>query len=91
MHGSCLRGPPKRPPPSLNSPGSVADARPRLDPPASVPLGEAAGFLAAGHGPLYEKCAFLSCDAVQTIADIEFLPYMTDIIFDEYEEGADEE
>ena len=43
------------------------------------------------HGPLYEKCTFLSYDAVKAIADIKFLAHMSDTILDEYEEGAEEE
>ncbi len=43
------------------------------------------------HGPLYEKCAFLSYDAVRAIADIKFLAHMSDTILDEYEEGAEDE
>jgi hypothetical protein len=42
------------------------------------------------HGPLYEKCAFLSYDGVRAIADIKFLAHMSDTILDEYEEGAEE-
>jgi hypothetical protein len=41
------------------------------------------------HGPLYEKCTFLSYDAVQTIAEQKFLAHMSDTILDEYEEGAE--
>lgn len=43
------------------------------------------------HGPLYEKCTYLSYDAVRTIADIEFLAHMSDTILDEYEESAEDE
>jgi len=43
------------------------------------------------HGPLYEKCTFLSYDAVQAIADIKFLAHMSDTVLDEYEEGAEDE
>ena len=43
------------------------------------------------HGPLYEKCTFLSYDAVRAIADIKFLAHMSDTILDEYEEGAEDE
>jgi hypothetical protein len=43
------------------------------------------------HGPLYEKCTFLSYDAVQAIADQKFLAHMSDTILDEYEEGAEDD
>ena len=43
------------------------------------------------HGPLYEKCTFLSYDAVRTVADIKHLSHTNDSILDEYEEGAEDE
>jgi hypothetical protein len=45
-------------------------------------------FSLLDHGPLYEKCTFLSYDAVQAIADIKFLSHMSDTVLDEYEERA---
>src|ERR1035438_10235588 len=48
-------------------------------------------FSLLDHGPLYEKCTFLSYDAVQSIAGEKFLSHMSDTILDEYEEHADEE
>lgn len=47
-------------------------------------------FSLLDHGPLYEKCTFLSYDAVHTIARQKFLSYMSDTILDEYEEHAEE-
>ncbi len=43
------------------------------------------------HGPLYEKCTFLSYGAVGTIAEKEDLADMRDTILDRYEERAEEE
>jgi hypothetical protein len=43
------------------------------------------------HGPLYEKCTFLSYDAVRAVADIKHLSHTNDTILDEYEEGAEDE
>ncbi len=40
------------------------------------------------HGPLYEKCTFLSYDAVKAIAGIKHLSHTNDTILDEYKEGA---
>ena len=42
------------------------------------------------HGPLDGKRTLLFYDAVQAIADIKFLAHMSDTIFDEYEEGAED-
>jgi hypothetical protein len=47
-------------------------------------------FSLLDNGPLYEKCTFLSYDAVQSIAGEKFLNHMSDTILDEYEEHADE-
>jgi hypothetical protein len=47
-------------------------------------------FSLLDHGPLYEKCTFLSYDAVQSIAGEKFLSHMSDTILDEYEEHAEE-
>jgi len=47
-------------------------------------------FSLLDHGPLYEKCTFLSYDAVQSIAGEKFLSHMSDTILDEYEEHAQE-
>ncbi len=35
------------------------------------------------HGPLYEKCTFLSYDAVQAIAGMRFLAHRSDSLIDE--------
>ena len=43
------------------------------------------------HGPLYEKCTFLSYDAVEAIAGIKHLSHTNDTILDEYEEGTADE
>jgi hypothetical protein len=40
------------------------------------------------HGPLYEKCTFLSYDDVQAIVDMKFLSHMSDTVLDEYAERA---
>jgi len=45
-------------------------------------------FSLLDHGPLYEKCTFLSYDAVHAIAQQKFLAHMSDSILDEYEEYA---
>jgi hypothetical protein len=45
-------------------------------------------FSLLDHGPLYEKCTFLSYDAVHAIAEQKFLSHMSDTILDEYEEYA---
>jgi hypothetical protein len=47
-------------------------------------------FSLLDHGPLYEKCTFLSYDAVRSIAGEKFLSHMSDTILDEYEEHAEE-
>lgn len=47
-------------------------------------------FSLLDHGPLYEKCTFLSYDAVHAIAQQKFLSLMSDRILDEYEEPAEE-
>jgi hypothetical protein len=47
-------------------------------------------FSLLDHGPLYEKCTFLSYAAVQSIAQEKFLNHMSDTILDEYEEHAEE-
>ena len=47
-------------------------------------------FSLLDHGPLYEKCTFLSYDAVHDIAQQQFLSHMSDTILDEYEEYAEE-
>ena len=47
-------------------------------------------FSLLDHGPLYEKCTFLSYDSVHAIAQQKFLSHMSDTILDEYEEHADE-
>jgi hypothetical protein len=47
-------------------------------------------FSLLDHGPLYEKCTFLSYDSVQSIAREKFLSHMSDTILDEYEEHAEE-
>jgi hypothetical protein len=40
------------------------------------------------HGPLYERCTFMSYDAVQSISHEKHLTRMSDTILDEYEEHA---
>jgi len=40
------------------------------------------------HGPLYEKCTFLSYEDVQAIMDIKTLSYTTDSVLELYEERA---
>ena len=47
-------------------------------------------FSLLDHGPLYEKCTFLSYDAVQSISREKHLSHMSDMILDEYEEHAEE-
>lgn len=47
-------------------------------------------FSLLDHGPLYEKCTFLSYDAVQSISYEKHLSHMSDSILDEYEEHAEE-
>lgn len=47
-------------------------------------------FSLLDHGPLYEKCTFLSYDAVHDIAQQQFLSHMSDTILDEYQEHAEE-
>lgn len=47
-------------------------------------------FSLLDHGPLYEKCTFLSYDAVQSISHEKHLSHMSDSILDEYEEHAEE-
>jgi len=47
-------------------------------------------FSLLDHGPLYEKCTFLSYDAVQSISHEKHLTHMSDTILDEYEEHAEE-
>ena len=42
------------------------------------------------HGPLYEKCTFLSYDAVTALADTPHLSYMSDSIIEEFEESAED-
>lgn len=48
-------------------------------------------FSLLDHGPLYEKCTFLSYDSVDAVAHEKFLSHMSDTILDEYEEHAEEE
>jgi len=47
-------------------------------------------FSLLDHGPLYEKCTFLSYDSVQSISHEKHLTHMSDTILDEYEEHAEE-
>jgi hypothetical protein len=47
-------------------------------------------FSLLDHGPLYERCTFLSYDSIQSIAWEKFLSHMSDTILDEYEEHAEE-
>ena len=42
------------------------------------------------NGPLYEKCTYLSYDAIQSISDERHLSHMSDTIIEEYEEHADD-
>ena len=48
-------------------------------------------FSLLDNGPLYDKCTFLSYDAVREITRQKFLSHMSDTILDEYEERAEEE
>jgi hypothetical protein len=48
-------------------------------------------FSLLDHGPLYEKCTFLSYESVSAVAQERFLNHMSDTVLDEYEERADEE
>jgi hypothetical protein len=48
-------------------------------------------FSLLDHGPLYEKCTFLSYESVSAVAQERFLTHMSDTVLDEYEERADEE
>jgi hypothetical protein len=45
-------------------------------------------FSLLDHGPLYERCTYLSYDDVQSIADMKFLNHMSDSVLDEYVEQA---
>ena len=45
-------------------------------------------FSLLDNGPLYEKCTFLSYDAVEDIARLRHLHHTSDTIFDKYEERA---
>jgi hypothetical protein len=47
-------------------------------------------FSLLDHGPLYEKCTFLSYDSIHSLAQQKFLTHMSDTILDEYEEHADD-
>jgi len=47
-------------------------------------------FSLLDNGPLYEKCTFLSYDAVKSIAEEKHLSHMSDTIIDEYEEHAED-
>jgi hypothetical protein len=48
-------------------------------------------FSLLDNGPLYNRCTFLSYDAVREITHQKFLSHMSDTILDEYEERAEEE
>ncbi|HXA25649.1 MAG TPA: hypothetical protein VNW90_25500 [Acetobacteraceae bacterium] len=48
-------------------------------------------FSLLDHGPLYEKCTFLSYESIHAVAQEKFLNHMSDTILDEYEEHALEE
>ncbi|MCH9051193.1 MAG: EVE domain-containing protein [Proteobacteria bacterium] len=41
------------------------------------------------NGPLYEKCTYLSYEAIQSIASEKHLSHMSDTIIEEYEEHAE--
>ncbi len=41
------------------------------------------------HGPLYEKCTYLSYSAIDEIAHAKHLGHMSDTIIEEYEEAAE--
>jgi hypothetical protein len=41
------------------------------------------------HGPLYEKCTFLSYDAIDELVQAKHLGHMSDTIIEEYEEAAE--
>ena len=46
-------------------------------------------FSLLDNGPLYEKCTFLSYDAIDEITRLPHLQHISDTILDEYEERAD--
>lgn len=46
-------------------------------------------FSLLDNGPLYQKCTFLSYDAIEEIAKLRHLHHTSDTILDEYEERAD--
>jgi hypothetical protein len=47
-------------------------------------------FSLLDQGPLYEKCTFLSYDAVRSLGEMKHLSHMSDTILEEYEETAEE-
>jgi hypothetical protein len=47
-------------------------------------------FSLLDQGPLYEKCTFLSYDAVRALGEMKHLSHMSDTILEEYEETAEE-
>ena len=42
------------------------------------------------HGPLYEKCTFLSYEAVTALGDTPHLTHVSDSIIEDFEEIAEE-
>jgi hypothetical protein len=47
-------------------------------------------FSLLDQGPLYEKCTFLSYDAIRSLGEMKHLSHMSDTILEEYEETAEE-
>jgi hypothetical protein len=47
-------------------------------------------FSLLDQGPLYEKCTFLTYDAVRSLGEMKHLSHMSDTILEEYEEAAEE-
>lgn len=47
-------------------------------------------FSLLDQGPLYEKCTFLSYDAIKSLAEMQHLSHMSDSIIEEYEEPAED-
>jgi hypothetical protein len=47
-------------------------------------------FSLLDQGPLYEKCTFLSYDAIRSLSEMKHLSHMSDTILEEYEETAEE-
>ncbi len=46
-------------------------------------------FSLLDRGPLYEQCSFLSYDSIDSLAEMQHLPYLSDGIISEYEESTE--